>query len=111
MFLLLAVMAWRRYSAYKKNRGFGPSPANNYSTAPAVTGPAAMKEAGGTFTGGNRYSGVSEDAAGYTRAPHKHGLGGAGYREPVRSTQAGRGSFDPELGHHEGQQVREYQAF
>lgn len=105
-------MAWRRYTAYKKNRGFGPGPANNYSTAPAVTGPTVMKETGaGTFTGGNRYSGVSEDAAGYTRTNHRHGLGDAGYREPVRASQNARGSFDPELGHHEGQQVREYQAF
>ncbi|KAF8245414.1 hypothetical protein K440DRAFT_662857 [Wilcoxina mikolae CBS 423.85] len=91
LFFILSILSLRRYNGYRKNRAFGPGPENGYSTAP-------RKEMVGRG-GSRRWSGSEQtvETGGFTRH--------AGYREPT----AARGSFDPELQHHEG--VRGYQAF
>lgn len=112
-FLLLALLTYRLYKAFKRNRAFGPGPDNGYSTTPTATTGSRSRHWGSRAS---EDTAVTENrTAGFTRHGGRHQEpamveAGHGYREPGHT--GARGSFDPELPHHhQTREVAAHQGF
>ena len=105
-FFALAALSWNAHRVYKRNRAFGPGPANGYSTtAPRGKGSSRWSD---SSAGGGAGPMAETNAGIFTR----HSARGYGHSGHHHKREAGdRGGFDPAPLQHHGEGVRKYQEF